>query len=155
MNRKETKESFIVAMMTALSSFAASIETDRRWYLSGEDMNVSVSTDNALIAYAELCDTRGLAASTIMWLRDGKVTGTIELPKDLHSGYYVLSVYTRDNANVSRRLVAVVSIRYGIVCSCRQINACCSHCKLWLDSIPCVGVYRVLRESDQRIGIEK
>lgn len=96
-------------MMTALSSFAASIETDRRWYLSGEAMNVSVSTDNALIAYAELCDTHGLAASTIMWLRDGKGTGTIELPKDLHSGYYVLSVYTRDNANVSRRLVAVVN----------------------------------------------
>ena len=96
-------------MMTALCSYAANIETDRRWYLSGEAMKISISTDNALIAYAELCDTHGLAASTIMWLRDGKGTGTIELPKDLHSGYYVLSVYTRDNANVSRRLVAIVN----------------------------------------------
>lgn len=100
---------FIAAMMTTLCSFAASIETDRHWYLSGEAMKVSVTTDNALIAYAELCDTHSLMASTIIRLYDGKGTGTIELPQDLHSGYYVLSVYTRDNANVSRRLVAVVN----------------------------------------------
>ena len=96
-------------MMTTQCSFAASIETDRHWYLSGEAMKVSVITDNALIAYAELCDTHSLMASTIIRLYGGKGTGTIELPQDLHSGYYVLSVYTRDNANVSRRLVAVVN----------------------------------------------
>ena len=96
-------------MMTALCSYAANIETDRRWYLSGEAMKISISTDNALIAYAELCDTHSLAASTIIRLNAGKGTGTIELPIDLHSGYYVLSVYTRDNANVSHRLVAVVN----------------------------------------------
>lgn len=101
--------SLIVAMMTALCSFAASIETDRHWYLSGEAMKVSVYTDNALIAYAELCDTHNMVAGTVIRLYNGKGTGTIELPCDLHSGYYVLSVYTRDNANVSRRLVAVVN----------------------------------------------
>lgn len=96
-------------MMTTLCSFAASIETDRRWYLSGEAMKVSVTTDNSMIAYAELCDTHGLMASTIIRLYEGKGTGTIELPQHLHSGYYVLSVYTRDNVNVSRRIVAVVN----------------------------------------------
>ena len=100
---------FIAAMMTTLCSFAASIETDRRWYLSGEAMKVSVTTDNSMIAYAELCDTHGLMASTIIRLYEGKGTGTIELPQHLHSGYYVLSVYTRDNVNVSRRIVAVVN----------------------------------------------
>ena len=41
--------------MLALSTFAASVETDRSWYLAGEAMKVSVTADNALIAYAELC----------------------------------------------------------------------------------------------------
>lgn len=97
-------------LLQIVVAFAASIDTDRTWYLSGESMKLSVTTDDALIAYAELCDTHGLAASTIMRLHDGKGTGTIELPSDLHSGYYVLSVYTRDNANVSHRLVAVVNL---------------------------------------------
>ena len=72
-------------------------------------MKVSVTTDNSMIAYVELCDTHGLMASTIIRLYEGKGTGTIELPQHLHSGYYVLSVYTRDNVNVSRRIVAVVN----------------------------------------------
>ena len=101
--------SIIAALLLSLSTFAASIETDRPWYLAGEAMKVSVTTDNALIAYAELCDTRTLAAGVVISLQGGKGTSTIELPSYLHSGYYVLSVYTRDNANVSRRLVAVVN----------------------------------------------
>ena len=101
--------SLTVAMVLALSSFAASFETDRTWYLAGEAMKVSVTADNALIAYAELCDTYGLAAGVVIGLKEGEGTGVIELPSDLHSGYYVLSVYTRDNANVSHRLVAVVN----------------------------------------------
>ena len=42
-------------------------------------------------------------------LKGGKGTGVIELPSDLHSGYYVLSAYTRNNANVFHKLVAVVN----------------------------------------------
>jgi len=101
--------SLTTAMVLALSSFAASFETDRTWYLAGEAMKVSVTTDNALIAYAELCDTHGLAAGVVVGLKGGEGTSIIELPSDLHSGYYVLSVYTRDNAKVSQRLVAVVN----------------------------------------------
>ena len=95
--------------MLTLSTFALSIETDRTWYLAGEAMKVSVTANDALIAYAELCDTYGLAAGTVVGLKEGKGTGIIELPSNLHSGYYVLSVYTRHNANVSHQLVAVVN----------------------------------------------
>ena len=90
-------------------SFATSVETDRTWYLAGEAMTVSVTADDALIAYAELCDTRGLAAGTVVSLRNGTGTGILELPSDLHSGYYVLSVYTRHNPQVLNRLVAVIN----------------------------------------------
>ena len=101
--------SLTAALVLALSSFAASIETDRSWYLAGEAMKISVTLDDAVIAYAELCDTHRLAAGVLIGLKENKGTGTIELPADLHSGYYVLSVYTRDNANVIQRLVAIVN----------------------------------------------
>ncbi len=91
------------------NSFAASVETDRTWYLAGEAMTISVTADDALIAYAELCDTRSLAAGVVIRLDGNKGTGFIELPADLHSGYYVLSTYTRHGANVSQRLVAIVN----------------------------------------------
>ena len=96
-------------MVIALSTFAASVETDRAWYLAGEAMKVSVTADNVLIAYSELCDTHALAAGVVIDMKQGHGTGTIELPSDLHSGYYVLSVYTRDDTHVAQRLVAVVN----------------------------------------------
>jgi hypothetical protein len=99
----------IAVLAIALNSFAASIETDRPWYLAGETMKVSITTDNALIAYAELCDTHNLSAGCIISIYGGKGDGIIELPSYLHSGYYVLSVYTRDNSNVSNQLVAIIN----------------------------------------------
>ena len=96
-------------MVLTLSTYATSIETDRQWYLAGEAMKVSITTDNALIAYAELCDTNSLLAATTTHLNKGKGSTTIELPSNLHSGYYVLSVYTRDNANVTNKLVAIIN----------------------------------------------
>lgn len=101
--------SLTAALVLAMNTFAANIETDRSWYLAGEAMRVSVTVDDAVIAYAELCDTHRLAAGILIGLKENKGTGTIELPADLHSGYYVLSVYTRDNANVIQRLVAIVN----------------------------------------------
>lgn len=101
--------SLTAALVLAMNTFAANIETDRSWYLAGEAMKISVTLDDAVIAYAELCDTHRLAAGVLIGLKENKGTGTIELPADLHSGYYVLSVYTRDNANVIQRLVAIVN----------------------------------------------
>ena len=101
--------SLTAAMALALSTFAANVKTDRSWYLAGEAMKVSVTAGNALIAYAELCDTHGLAAGVVVSMNEGQGTGIVELPSDLHSGYYVLSVYTRDGTHVDQRLVAVVN----------------------------------------------
>ena len=101
--------SLTVALVLFLSTFAANVETDRPWYLAGEQMKVSVTADDALIAYAELCDRNSLAAGVLVSLKAGKGIGVIELPSDLHSGYYVLSAYTRHNANVSQKLIAVVN----------------------------------------------
>lgn len=98
-----------MAMVLSLSTMAVSVETDRPWYLAGEALRVSISVDDGLIAYAELCDTRRLAAGTIVSLQEGRGEGIIELPSDLHSGYYVLSVYTRHDARVAHQLVAVVN----------------------------------------------
>ena len=78
--------SLTAALVLTLSTFAATIETDRTWYLAGEQMKVSVTAADAVIAYAELCDTRGLAAGVVIGLQQGRGTGIVELPSDLHSG---------------------------------------------------------------------
>ena len=111
--------SLITAMVLALSTCAANhlateasgirVETDRTWYLAGEAMKVRVTADDAIIAYAELCDVSGLAAGVVVSLKGGKGTGILELPANLHSGYYLLSVYTRHNAQVFQQHVAVVN----------------------------------------------
>ncbi len=101
--------SISAANSLALQASGIRVATDRTWYLSGETMTVSVTADNALIAYAELCDTHGLAAGVMVGLKGGKGTGKMELPPDLHSGYYLLSAYTRGNAHVFQQLVAVVN----------------------------------------------
>ena len=101
--------SLAVAMVLSQNTSAASIETDRTWYLAGEAMTVSMTANNDMIAYAELCDTHGLAAGVVVSLKGGVGRGVIELPSNLHSGYYVLSVYTRGDTHVSQRLIAVVN----------------------------------------------
>ena len=95
---------FLICMATPMH-----IETDRSWYLAGEAMTVSMTDDGARIAYAELCDTHGLAAGVVIGLKGGAGKGVIELPANLHSGYYMLSAYTRHNTEVSQRLIAVVN----------------------------------------------
>ena len=101
--------SLTAVILLAISTSATSFKTDHVWYLAGEAMKIDVTDDNALIAYAELCDTNGLAVGNVISLRDNKGTGVIELPANLHSGYYVLSVYTRHSTNVSQRLVAIIN----------------------------------------------
>ena len=96
-------------MLLCLSTFAARVGTDRPWYLAGEAMEVSVTDANASIAYAELCDTHGLATGFVIGLQEGQGRGVIELPSHLHSGYYVLSVYTRHDSQVAHQLVAIVN----------------------------------------------
>ena len=101
--------SLIAALVLAPSAFAVGVMTDRTWYLAGEAMRVNVTAENALIAYAELCDTKALVAGVVIGLNKGEGTGIIELPSDLHSGFYVLSAYTRNNTQVYQQLVAIVN----------------------------------------------
>ena len=98
-----------VANHLALQASGIRVETDRTWYLAGEAMKVRVTADDAMIAYAELCDASGLAAGVVLSLKGGEGTGILELPANLHSGYYVLSVYTRHDAEVSQQLIAVIN----------------------------------------------
>jgi hypothetical protein len=101
--------SLTVALVLAMSAFAVSFETDRTWYLAGEAMKVSVTADDALIVYAELCDVNRLAAGTVIRLKGHNGEGIVELPSHLHSGYYMLSVYARHHTQASSRLVAIVN----------------------------------------------
>ena len=101
--------SLIAALVLAISAYATDIKTDRTWYLAGEALQVSVTDNDSKIAYAELCDTNGLVAGVVVSLKGEKGTGVIELPSDLHSGYYVLSVYTRHHADVAQQLIAVIN----------------------------------------------
>ena len=103
-----------LALLLSLGTSAARFDTDRQWYLAGEAMSLRVAADDALIAYAELCDTHGLAAGTLVSLKGGTGTAVMELPPDLHSGYYVLSVYTRHDTRVAHRLVAY-AVNYILV----------------------------------------
>ena len=101
--------SLTAALVLAMSAFAVSFETDRTWYLAGEAMKVSVTADDALIVYAELCDVNRLAAGTVIRLKGHHGEGIVELPFHLHSGYYMLSVYARHHTQASSRLVAIVN----------------------------------------------
>ena len=102
---------FLISHFSCLvcNAMPVQVQTDRRWYLAGEAMTLSVTADDALIAYAELCDVNGMAAGVVLDLKEGKGRGVIELPSNLHSGYYVLSVYTRHNAEVQQQLIAVIN----------------------------------------------
>ena len=99
----------IFAMLMVTSTYAVDVKTDHTWYLAGEAMKVRVTADDAAIAYAELCDTHGLAAGVVIRLQGNEGTGILELPSNLHSGYYLLSAYTRNDVHHSHQLVAVVN----------------------------------------------
>ena len=97
------------AIVLSLSTYAVDVKLDHTWYLAGEAMKVRVTADDAAIAYAELCDTHGLAAGVVIRLQGNEGVGILELPSNLHSGYYLLSAYTRNDVHHSHQLVAVVN----------------------------------------------
>ena len=99
----------IFTMLMVTSTYAVDVKLDHTWYLAGEAMKVRVTADDAAIAYAELCDTHGLAAGVVIRLQGNEGTGILELPSNLHSGYYLLSAYTRNDVHHSHQLVAVVN----------------------------------------------
>lgn len=96
--------------------------TDKDCYLCGERLQVSIRTltpdgkpmSLSSVAYVELSDTARLCAQTMVSLSQGTGWATLPLPTTLHSGNYMLTVYTRNMRNFPaqcffRRIVSVVN----------------------------------------------
>ena len=102
------------ALLLTLPTAAQQILLDHDWYLAGDKMTVAVEVGSAetasKVAYVELCDATGLQANCVIGLSKGRGQGLIELPSTLHSGYYLLSMYTRMGSQALQQLVPVVNI---------------------------------------------
>ncbi len=96
--------------------------TDKDCYLAGERLQVSVRTltpdaqpqELSRVAYVELSDTARLCAQTMVALDEGMGWACLPLPATLHSGNYMLTVYTRNMRNYGaqcffRKVVSVVN----------------------------------------------
>ncbi|MEZ5041817.1 MAG: MG2 domain-containing protein [Saprospiraceae bacterium] len=85
------------------------IHTDRQLYISGEtiwfkvyvfDSRQGKPADFSKAAYLELISQKGIAISRVkVALNNGQGAGTIELPKALNNGNYVLRAYTQAMRN--------------------------------------------------------
>lgn len=82
--------------------------TDKDLYVTGERLHISVCiTDRdhrpsslSRVAYVEISDTHHLCAHAMVALDCGRGWAEIALPSTLHSGNYLLSVYTRAMRNL-------------------------------------------------------
>lgn len=95
--------------------------TDRQCYMTGEVLCVRVdafASDSmpaaSKVAYVELSDQRQMYAQAMVTLKDGQGWAEIPLPKQMHSGCYELTAFTRDMTNFGsncyfRTLVGVVN----------------------------------------------
>lgn len=109
-------------MLMALPALAQPVEervyvtTDRDWYAAGETVylsafcadvrdGVSLSPVSAL-AYVELSSAEGTALTGKVALFRGRGAGSLELPRNLPSGNYRLSAYTRLSP-ASSRIISV------------------------------------------------
>ena len=106
----------IITILSALSAHAQQLLTDRDWYLAGEQLTVAAEVSaleqESKVAYIELCDSTGIQAVGSMWLADGRGQATLSLPQSLHSGNYLLSVYTRAGKSLAQKVIPVVNTLY-------------------------------------------
>lgn len=132
MNRMKRIYLLVVQALFLLSSAIASAQpstsehvyafTDKDCYLAGERLHVSIAiTDShqqlspwSKVAYVELTDVEHLCAQGIVAIDGGRGWADIPLPETLHSGYYQLSVYTRNMPAASpsalcQKVIAVVN----------------------------------------------
>ena len=102
---------FLLLLLSALPCQAAERAlalTDKELYLTGERLHVSVCildedmrpSTLSRVAYVELSDTYRLCAQGMVSLDQGRGWADIALPATLHSGNYLLSVYTRAMRNL-------------------------------------------------------
>lgn len=108
----------------ALQEYTRAV-TDKDCYLTGEQMLVKVNvTDESgkpltfsKVAYVELCDGQGVQAQCMVQLTDGEGWAAMDLPNSMHSGNYLMSVYTRYMRNFSpehyaRKVLPVVNLMH-------------------------------------------
>ena len=100
----------------------AHVVTDKALYLTGERLHVSICiTGNdgrpsgvSRVAYVELSDPQRICAQGLVALTDGCGWADITLPATMHSGNYLMSVYTRAMRNAStetfcQKVVSVIN----------------------------------------------
>ena len=99
----------ILAIVMALPSLAQPagervyVTTDRDWYAAGETVYLSafcadekgILSPVSAVAYVELTSAEGMALTGKVALYGGRGAGTLQLPRNLASGNYRLSAYTR------------------------------------------------------------
>ncbi len=95
--------------------------TDRQCYMTGEVLCVRVDAfandsmpSDSKVAYVELSDQHQMYAQAMVTLTNGQGWAEIRLPKQMHSGCYELTAFTRDMTNYGsdcyfRSLVGVVN----------------------------------------------
>lgn len=103
----------------------AHLLTDKSCYVAGECLHVSLCltdesgqpSDISRVAYIEVCDAEHLCAQGMAALERGRGWADIPLPATLHSGTYLLSVYTRaildDNpTGMAHQVITLVNTRH-------------------------------------------
>ena len=102
---------FLLLLLCALpcrASERALALTDKELYVTGERLHISVCildddmrpSTLSRVAYVEISDTYRLCTQGMVSLEQGRGWADIALPATLHSGNYLLSVYTRAMRNL-------------------------------------------------------
>lgn len=100
--------SMLLCSVQSKASERALALTDKDLYVTGERLHISICiTDDDMkpsslsrVAYVEISDTYHLCAQGMVAMDNGRGWADIALPSTLHSGNYLLSVYTRDMRNL-------------------------------------------------------
>ncbi len=99
--------SLLLCSLPSRASERALALTDKELYVTGERLHISICITGedmkpsslSRVAYIEISDTHHLCAHGMAALDKGRGWADIALPSSLHSGNYLLSVYTRDMRN--------------------------------------------------------
>ena len=96
--------------------------TDKECYLTGERLHIRIDitdqqqkpSDVSKVAYVEINDANHICAQSMVQLTGGTGWADIALPASMHSGNYMLSVYTKAMRNQPqdeffRKIISVVN----------------------------------------------
>ena len=98
----------LLGSLTCRAAERALALTDKELYMTGERLHISVCildddmrpSTLSRVAYVEISDTYRLCAQGMVSLEHGRGWADIPLPASMHSGNYLLTVYTRAMRNL-------------------------------------------------------